>query len=106
MRGAGGRSASNDHSRAPRSGSVLFRRFANGLTLDPIQDRAQITVQHCIDFAASLPRREDDLLDQYTQSLCRFLTFVGPIQSLSQRRNLLRVDRRGGWQEVGVSSGR
>ncbi|WP_235914769.1 hypothetical protein [Brucella tritici] len=57
-------------------------------------------MQRCVNRAAFWPRRQRNLLDQPTQRLGCFLSLFLPIERLGQCRNLLRIDRRGAWQNV------
>ncbi|WP_435656818.1 hypothetical protein [Brucella pituitosa] len=53
-----------------------------------------------VNLAAFRPRCQRNLLDQAAQCLSRFLPLFLAIERLGQGRNLLRIDRRGAWQDV------
>ncbi|WP_353619003.1 hypothetical protein [Agrobacterium sp. RC10-4-1] len=75
-------------------------RLSNDLSLRPFEDRAQFSVQRCVNFPTFRPGRQNNLLNQATQCLRRFLSLFIPIERLGKGRNLLRIDRRGAWQNV------
>ncbi|WP_310886020.1 hypothetical protein [Brucella sp. 2716] len=70
------------------------------MPLRPVQDRAQFTVQRCVNLATLRPRCQRNLLDQAAQCLCRFLPLFLAIERLGQGGNLIRIDRRGARQNV------
>ncbi|MDT6941081.1 hypothetical protein RI570_13135 [Brucella pseudogrignonensis] len=70
------------------------------MTLRPIENCAQFTVQRCVNLATFRPRRQQNLFDQATQCLRRFLPLFLAIERFGEGRNLLRINRRGVRQNV------
>ena len=61
-------------------GSFVSCSPSNGLSLNPAKDRAEVTVELGIDFAAILTRTQHDLLDQGPNGFCRFRSILSAIQ--------------------------
>ncbi|MCZ4072162.1 hypothetical protein [Agrobacterium sp. LMR679] len=79
-----------------------FCSIPNGLTLDPVQDRAQFSVQRRIDLAPVRSRRQNDLRDQHPQSLGRLRPFFRLVQRFRQPGDLLCIDARSARQQIGL----